>query len=143
MHSPTPTSLLAKKTPTTEVKSSGADPPAAMKVAPATSSDIFSLLVITWTKQFVMINTVFVYKYVLNVLGVYDTLLATSSDIFSLLVITWTKQFVMINTVFVYKYVLNILGVYDALICDIQWYLQSACYHLNELTCNNNQCICV
>merc|ERR1719193_2466721 len=36
---PMPTSLLAMKTPKREVKSSGADPPAAMNVAPATSSD--------------------------------------------------------------------------------------------------------
>ena len=35
---PIPTSETAMKTPMTEVKSSGADPPAAMKVAPATSS---------------------------------------------------------------------------------------------------------
>ena len=34
---PIPTSLLAMKTPMTLVKSSGADPPAAMNVAPATS----------------------------------------------------------------------------------------------------------
>ena len=34
---PIPTSLLATKTPMILVKSSGADPPAAMKVAPATS----------------------------------------------------------------------------------------------------------
>ncbi|TRY67508.1 hypothetical protein TCAL_16956 [Tigriopus californicus] len=34
---PIPTSLLAMNTPMMEVKSSGADPPAAMKVAPATS----------------------------------------------------------------------------------------------------------
>jgi hypothetical protein len=34
---PMPTSLLAMNTPMTEVKSSGAEPPAAMKVAPATS----------------------------------------------------------------------------------------------------------
>lgn len=33
-----PTSLSAKKTPMIEVESSGAEPPAAMKVAPATSS---------------------------------------------------------------------------------------------------------
>ena len=34
---PIPTSFLAMKTPMTEVKSSGAEPPAAIKVAPATS----------------------------------------------------------------------------------------------------------
>ena len=34
---PIPTSLCAMKTPMTEVKSSGAEPPAAIKVAPATS----------------------------------------------------------------------------------------------------------
>ncbi len=34
---PIPTSLLAMKTPMIDVKSSGAEPPAAMKVAPATS----------------------------------------------------------------------------------------------------------
>ena len=36
---PIPTELLAMKTPKSEVNNSGADPPAAMKVAPATSSD--------------------------------------------------------------------------------------------------------
>ena len=35
---PIPTSETAMKTPMTEVNSSGAEPPAAMKVAPATSS---------------------------------------------------------------------------------------------------------
>ena len=35
---PKPMSDLDTKTPITEVKSSGAEPPAAMKVAPATSS---------------------------------------------------------------------------------------------------------
>ena len=35
---PMPTSLSAKKTPMTDVESSGAEPPAAMNVAPATSS---------------------------------------------------------------------------------------------------------
>ena len=34
---PTPTSFLTAKTPIREVKSSGADEPAAMNVAPATS----------------------------------------------------------------------------------------------------------
>lgn len=38
---PMPTSEKATKTPITEVNSSGADPPAAMKVAPATSSEKF------------------------------------------------------------------------------------------------------
>ena len=36
---PMPTSEKEMKTPMTEVKSSGAEPPAAMKVAPATSSE--------------------------------------------------------------------------------------------------------
>lgn len=36
---PVPTSPLAMKTPRRAVKSSGAEDPAAMKVAPATSSD--------------------------------------------------------------------------------------------------------
>ena len=35
---PMPTSFCAMKTPRIEVESSGAEPPAAMKVAPATSS---------------------------------------------------------------------------------------------------------
>ena len=39
---PIPTSDLAIKTPMMEVKSSGAEPPAAMKVAPATSGVIFN-----------------------------------------------------------------------------------------------------
>ena len=39
---PMPTSFLAKKIPIIEVKSSGADPPAAMNVAPATSGVILS-----------------------------------------------------------------------------------------------------
>ena len=39
---PMPTSFLAKKMPIIEVKSSGADPPAAMNVAPATSGVILS-----------------------------------------------------------------------------------------------------
>ena len=37
---PMPTSLNAIKTPIMEVNNSGAEPPAAIKVAPATSSDI-------------------------------------------------------------------------------------------------------
>ena len=37
---PIPTSFLAKKMPIIEVNSSGADPPAAIKVAPATSGVI-------------------------------------------------------------------------------------------------------
>ena len=37
---PKPTLLFAMKTPMRDVKSSGADPPAAMNVAPATSSSI-------------------------------------------------------------------------------------------------------
>jgi len=41
-YSPIPTSFLAMKTPMTEVKSSGAEPPAAMNVAPATSGLISS-----------------------------------------------------------------------------------------------------
>ena len=36
---PTPTSFLTAKTPINDVKSSGADEPAAMKVAPATSGE--------------------------------------------------------------------------------------------------------
>ena len=36
---PIPTELLAMKTPKREVNNSGAEPPAAMNVAPATSSD--------------------------------------------------------------------------------------------------------
>lgn len=36
---PIPTLFWAMNTPMTEVKNSGADPPAAMNVAPATSSD--------------------------------------------------------------------------------------------------------
>ena len=36
---PIPTSLNAMKTPIMDVNNSGADPPAAMKVAPATSSE--------------------------------------------------------------------------------------------------------
>ena len=36
------------KVPTNEVKSSGAEPPAAMKVAPATSSLRFRFLTMTW-----------------------------------------------------------------------------------------------
>lgn len=39
---PIPTSFWAMKTPMTEVNNSGADPPAAMKVAPATSGVISS-----------------------------------------------------------------------------------------------------
>ena len=44
---PIPTSENAMNTPITEVKSSGADPPAAMKVAPATSSLIPSFSMMT------------------------------------------------------------------------------------------------
>lgn len=44
---PMPTLLCEMKTPMTEVKSSGAEPPAAMKVAPATSSEISSFSVMT------------------------------------------------------------------------------------------------
>ena len=43
---PTPTSV-STATPATEVKSSGADDPAAMNVAPATSSDRFNFSEIT------------------------------------------------------------------------------------------------
>ena len=43
---PTPTSV-STATPATEVKSSGADDPAAMKVAPATSSERFNFSEIT------------------------------------------------------------------------------------------------
>lgn len=44
---PMPTLLCEMKTPMMEVKSSGAEPPAAMKVAPATSSEMDSFSVIT------------------------------------------------------------------------------------------------
>lgn len=44
---PIPTLLWEIKTPMREVKSSGAEPPAAMNVAPATSSEICSLSVMT------------------------------------------------------------------------------------------------
>ena len=46
---PMPTLSWAMKTPMTEVKNSGALPPAAMKVAPATSSLIANFSVITST----------------------------------------------------------------------------------------------
>ena len=46
---PIPTSFLAMKTPMMEVKSSGADPPAAMKVAPATSG-----LICNWKKKYLV-----------------------------------------------------------------------------------------
>lgn len=39
---PIPTLFSVIKTPKTLVKNSGADPPAAMNVAPATSSEIFN-----------------------------------------------------------------------------------------------------
>jgi len=44
---PIPTSSNDTNTPMTDVKSSGADPPAAMKVAPATSSAISNFSIIT------------------------------------------------------------------------------------------------
>ena len=44
---PIPTLFCAMNTPITEVKNSGADPPAAMNVAPATSSLMSSFSVIT------------------------------------------------------------------------------------------------
>jgi len=44
---PKPTSLTATNAPTSEVKSSGAEPPAAMKVAPATSGLTFHFSTMT------------------------------------------------------------------------------------------------
>ena len=44
---PIPTSLTAMKTPMMDVNNSGADPPAAMKVAPATSGVIPNFSVMT------------------------------------------------------------------------------------------------